>query len=180
MTTTTTPTTVYPTHEVFGIFNDGRNRVRTEKIKFHPGEQPLEEAGRKVVENYLGQHKRKQPPVIESVTVTVLKAPKLGAKLNNQHDYVSLRAVFLDGKLNLTTSWGGMKMSGDFLRRPESNILFDAAGAYEKRTKRNLVGVMDELCNLAIANKDFASFCTKAIETLKTFEPPVKAETHSA
>lgn len=155
----------YPTHQVVCVFIENGQRIHTGKIKFFGGAD-VDASARAAAVATLEGFKRKYPYTIDSLTVKPLPAPKLGAKLNKQHDYVSLRAVFLDGTITMTTSWGGLKSSGDFIRRPESDKLFDAALAYEKRTKKNVVGVMDALCADANACKDFAAFVEKAIATM--------------
>lgn len=157
----------YPTHQVKGVFVQNGQRIQTQKIKFIGGDDP-EKAGRATIETYLTQGRRNKPFEIEKVEVTKLKAPKLGAKLNKQHDYVTLTATFLDGTARITSSWGGFKVSGDFIRHPATDKLFAASFAYEKRTKKNVAGALEQLLPLANSSKEFTEFVKKTQKTLET------------
>jgi|GEM_PF-6782751 len=161
----------YPTHSVVCVFVEKGVRIQTGKIKFVGGTD-IDASARAAANKYLSSMKRRVPYSIESLTVKPLPAPKLGAKLNKQHDYVSLRAVFLDGTITMTTSWGGLKASGDFVRHPDSDRLFDAACAYEKRHKCNVVGVMEALCADANSCHEFFAFVDKAVLTLANAPGP--------
>jgi hypothetical protein len=78
------------------------------------------------------------------------------AKINNQHDYITLRIKFADKTtLNLTRSFSGTKVSGTRATRDGLNF-FDA---YLKAQKgRNLLEIMQELRDTAEKSTDIATF----------------------
>lgn len=164
--------TTIPTHQVKAIFNQNGQHIQTSKIKFrHEGDEPVEATARTVVIKFLTSlHKKPKPFTIETLQVTALKPAKLGAKLNKQHDYISLKATFLDGSMTLTSSWGGIKLSGDFVGHPATKEIFDASIVYEKRTKKNMASAMDPLLETAQSVKTFEEFSLKAQGVLATLE----------
>lgn len=109
--------------------------------------------------------KAEQPFTAEgSAKFFKLPIPKVGAKLNTQHDYLTLRATFADGTtLNLTTSRNGTKTSGSALDNPLSRPLNRALFDY-----KGVVGTgMNVLLRLANEHvNSFDAFANAAINEL--------------
>jgi len=167
-----------PTHHATGHFKDKGFQVRTGKIKFHcPAGGDPQKHGEETIAKYLSDPKPRPGIVMERVDVKPLAPPKLGAKLNKQHDYVTLRATFPDGVLSMTSSWGGFKITGDFVSRPETRAIFQATQTWERKTKRNVAQKMDDLLILAQASKTYPEFCEKLQKKLEEPEPEKLAAT---
>lgn len=155
--------TKFPTHSVKGILLHKGQRVQTQKLKFHcpKGENPNAIA-RQTLTEYVSQIRSREPYTIQEFEIKELPAPKLGAKLNEQHDYVTLRATFLDGVLNMTTSFSGFKMSGDFINNPLTDQLFEKIRSWEKQEEMNVVKVMKDFLKEAQESKTLEEFVQKA------------------
>ena len=155
----------YPNHSVTAIVIDSRGqRARTSKQKFfaEPNSSFVEKdkLAREKVSEIFCNPKAKNPNTIESITITKLPPVKLGAKLNSQHEYISLTANFLDGTLRFTTSYGGYKISGDF-HGPEASALIRKWKIIEGKGKKDMGEKMEDLRRLAHESKTMAEFLEK-------------------
>lgn len=151
---------VYPNHKVMGVFTKKEVKIRTQWIKFHCAENVDPDASaRETMEKYLAKISGKAPFAIIGIEIKKLPEVKLGAKLNKQNNYITLRATFLDGELKLTSSWGGLKLSGDFVGNPATKELFSEICAWEKRNLgANIARRMDDLCEVAQKSKTLVEF----------------------
>ena len=50
--------------------------------------------------------------IVKRGPISALPQPKTGVTINEQHDYITVRAVFADGSVNMTWSWNGERVSG--------------------------------------------------------------------
>ena len=98
------------------------------------------------------------------VSFSKLPTPKVGVSLLEKHEYVTLTVVLPEGRLNLTTSYSGEKMSGSLMRHSKARSFFHAfSNAIVNRSitieelmknlaeKAKKVATADELFNLSFA-----------------------------
>jgi len=156
----------YPNHTVTAILTDSRGiRARTGKIKFYADPQASQEnketAAREEVERHFCRSKSRNPSTVTSLTLAKLAPPKLGAKLNEQREYITLRATFLDGTLSFTTSYRGISVAGDFIHDKIASDLIQLVSQLEKTDNRKAGERMHWLCELAKASKTLQEFWDK-------------------
>jgi len=80
-----------------------------------------------------------------TVKIAKLPRPKVGVTLNEQHDYLTLTVVLPEGRLNLTVSRSGERMTGTLLKEPEAGPFFRRFNALIAAPKATPGGVMRDL-----------------------------------
>lgn len=154
----------FPNYSVAGILIDKLGRkCRTQKLKFFCEESTPQDKKEEIAKDVVGKAfcSGRNPDTIESITIAKLPPVKLGAKLNNQHDYMTLTANFLDGTLRFTTSYGGFKVSGDFVGNPLGSQLMKKWSVLEKQPGKKIGEKMEELRKLASESKTMEEFMGK-------------------
>lgn len=162
-----------PTHSVVAIIKKTANgqRLRTQAMKFAvaPGadQATMDAAATIALDPFL----KRGGYTVESLTIKALKPAKHSVKVNEQHEYITTTAIFLDGRLNLTVSFGGVRMSGDFNSHPLATPVFRAFDKLTKQPTPNSVGMM---LSLGTDNSDTVGAKVKRIaaiaEANNTFE----------
>jgi hypothetical protein len=147
-------TATIPTHQFQAIIlaNKFRKRCRTPWVGFVGDEITARVECARRFPNY----------TIESIVVKVAPVVKKSVKLNEQHDYLTLTAIFPDARVNITTSYGGKKVSGS---TSEGRAFLNAFAAYDKKANRGTTGeMMRRVAAMAIASATSEEF----LATLET------------
>lgn len=150
---------------------DTRRQGRVSPFKFvvQPGEDAKQVAERELRARF-ARWLVEYPTIVE-LTVKALPKPKLGVKLNKQHDYVTLTATFADGVFRFTTSWGGSKVSGDFVGTPGATEVLSVA--HQRRLQSGVpLKSVEELATAAQGCTLFSDFVAnvRSLRTLAILE----------